>query len=1217
MNKLALKLSLVIALLPNFGGAVMAEERDAPKVFVQFSPEKGEYAGISLATELRQTDSLPVGEYRAKAKVVLTTEKTSDVVDSRVLEWREPAQPLEGVSGWQKREGAWIGMPPASLVLPFQVARDGGDRVVNLVDFDELWLDFGEAVPEESCRISMAVNVAAKSRKGGEEEGGIQELLLVSSSRETLSPMLSIDTARVNWKPRDNFYLAKREMGLGFDEDWRYTQDGKSAVIQRRFHQDIRNVEALDMLFAHGVAVDKVNIRVSGKGLPQSDELIVWEAMQKQIETIAEGTRVRLYLGGVVRARLAAAQKREGSAFLKEVVILIPGEAERVAAQRPLRGLVFQSMPGASPEGLAADISLPQRSETVSPGHRRLVIDLRPLVVKGWRGADIEKGIVILDPSDPMQYCGIKPTSLRLVALGEGQRPVPVGDVSRFGQALGGPFLMSPSEGVSLEWIESDAYLPFALLPVQAQEIGPANRELELAGWGLALQVSSTGKTKIEKESDGIVLTGVGGEVKLLWRRPVKLDGESRLMFRVPQGAEQIADAHAELEFDGGEKVSLGFVVNQALVLGSPERAGKTVRRMTIRLKMRETPFRLQSGDKSDDKSDDKLDAKLRYFLAERYKALNETSFRLKLGELLIFHPRLIQPGAVIHAPRPGLEFVPLVAADATAPEYALLTATDNRIHGVLPASDHPPDTLSWSTPVGQPAGALVALQFDHRMSMPVDEPCWLTVTLEGPGASVTRQLCPEGVQGKLVEPLAQLLGDLPPDTTVRSISWKVQLPAGRRQATSFDFQAHLGTVHAPSIADLLQKHALFRVGQHSYRPVALADEALKGLAQQGSAWLDLGPFDWEGGGVPIQLTDNHPYFRVTRVNLESSTAPTEEQWARLSGKDKHGGGDSPWPRRLLIFALLLLITAWARLRRDSLRRLRERGLSWIRAAWPPCRSIVAGLAGWVWRAALRCMPWANRAIGAFMLVPGLWLLGLMKSTPLTRGMVGFALVLAAGALWHELRWRYGSRREMAGSVTWWFGSPAGIPAFVLVLTAGATGWAAWSLGRGETYAALLPLVAAGYFYLPWLALIVRWVKSGNGATWAWAVLAMALYLLGLRYGVGRGENYFFTFGGLALALAGRAWLMSIRVRVEARWPLVAEKVYGGAGTVYFAGALIGLVLTALLMILKVEFLAEQVAVVVYYFLVAGVVLEILALRRESRREMTKGGETALRDTGL
>lgn len=1204
MKKAILDFCLAVVLMLPLSGVTDMEKSEAPEVFVQYqSANGGREVDLYMPTTLQRTDNLPPGNYLAKAKVTVTTEKVSEVVNSRILEWRAPAQRSEDVSGWLKKDGAWIWMPrtsPAPLVFPFEAVQVDGDRELKLTDFDELWLDFDESVPGESCRASLGMNIAAKDAKINEKESGIRKLRLVleaskalSPSLTALSPSLTTNPASANWRPKDNFYLAKRTLGLGFDEDWRYIQDGKNTVIQRRFHQDLRNVEVLDLLFAPGAAVGRVNIWVSWKDHLRSDELIDWDAISKQIEPTAEGTRVRLYLGGVVGARLIA-QKREGPAFLAEVVIFIPGEAERIAVQRPLRKLVFQSIPATSHAGRSEDtIYLPQRSELVFPGHRRLAIDLRSLAKKDLRGVGFEKGAMTLYPSDPMQYCGIRPTSLRLVTLGEGRRPVLVGDVSRFGQILGGPFLRQLSAGDVIEWIETDSYLPFALLPLQPQDIEPGDHELRFVGWGLGLHVSSASKVRIEKEpyrapekesdgtsekeSDGVALTGVGGEVRLLWTRPAKLDKESRLMFRVPQGAEHISDARAVIEFNGGEKAFVGFTPNQAVLLGNSKRVGKTIRRMTILLKMKEAPF------------------------------------KLRLGELLLFHPRPVQPSAAIHASRPNFEFIPLVAAEVKAPERMLHTASDNRVSGVFPAGSHPSGALFWSTPVRQPAGALVALQFDHRLSAVTDKPCWLAVTLNGMSKSVTRELCPEGTQGKLIEPLAQFVNDFSPDEIVRSISWKAQLSGSQRQAISFDFQTRLGTVRAPSVAGLMQDYALFNIHQKAYRPAALTDAALKDLARRGTAWLDLGTFEWQGGQMPLQLAGNHSYFRVSRVNLESNAAPTEEQLARLSGEDKHN--DSPWPRRLAMVGLILSVTIWAWLRRDSLRRLRERGFLWMRATWPRYRSVLARIAGRASGVAFRLKLWTNRAIGAFMLVPGLWLLGRMENVPLTRVLAGFVLILAVGSLWHELRWRYSRWRERAGSVAWWFGNSEKIPAFVLWLTTGATGWVAWNLGRGETSGALFTLVAVGYFYLPWLALAMRWVKTDTGATWAWAMLVAALYLLGLRYGTRTGENYFFTFGGLAAVLAGRAWLLSIRARFKARWPTVAEKVYGGAGTLYFAGALAGLVLTALLMALKLEPLAEQVAIVVYYFLVIGTVLEILALRRQSRRAAAEEAATTAKDS--
>lgn len=111
----------------------------------------------------------------------------------------------------------------------------------------------------------------------------------------------------------------------------------------------------------------------------------------------------------------------------------------------------------------------------------------------------------------------------------------------------------------------------------------------------------------------------------------------------------------------------------------------------------------------------------------------------------------------------------------------------------------------------------------------------------------------------------------------------------------------------------------------------------------------------------------------------------------------------------------------------------------------------------------------------------------------------------------------------------------------------------------------------------------------------------LALYAFGLLLRNGQGENYFFTFGGILAVFSWRALLRYARERIFQTLPTLADKIYGGKGTIYFTGALVGLLVTAGLLAFNLAPVAEQVAVVVYYFLVAGTVFEILALRRASK----------------
>ena len=75
--------------------------------------------------------------------------------------------------------------------------------------------------------------------------------------------------------------------------------------------------------------------------------------------------------------------------------------------------------------------------------------------------------------------------------------------------------------------------------------------------------------------------------------------------------------------------------------------------------------------------------------------------------------------------------------------------------------------------------------------------------------------------------------------------------------------------------------------------------------------------------------------------------------------------------------------------------------------------------------------------------------------------------------------------------------------------------------------------------------------------------------------------------------------------RCRKLFPAAAERVYGGAGSLYFSAALGMLVATAVALSFKFEPLAEQLAIVVYYCLVIGTVKEIWALRTGRQAEAT------------
>ena len=114
-----------------------------------------------------------------------------------------------------------------------------------------------------------------------------------------------------------------------------------------------------------------------------------------------------------------------------------------------------------------------------------------------------------------------------------------------------------------------------------------------------------------------------------------------------------------------------------------------------------------------------------------------------------------------------------------------------------------------------------------------------------------------------------------------------------------------------------------------------------------------------------------------------------------------------------------------------------------------------------------------------------------------------------------------------------------------------------------------------------------------------WVSASIILYLTGSYKISGRGENYWFTFGGMAAVMAWRALIRLVRPKLEEHWPATIKKMYGEGGMCYFSGFAVILIIVTVMIALGMERITEQVAVIGFYMLVVGVALEISVLFRE------------------
>ena len=116
---------------------------------------------------------------------------------------------------------------------------------------------------------------------------------------------------------------------------------------------------------------------------------------------------------------------------------------------------------------------------------------------------------------------------------------------------------------------------------------------------------------------------------------------------------------------------------------------------------------------------------------------------------------------------------------------------------------------------------------------------------------------------------------------------------------------------------------------------------------------------------------------------------------------------------------------------------------------------------------------------------------------------------------------------------------------------------------------------------------------------WWWLIVTLSLYVGDVLLSDMQAEDQYFTFGGMALIMWWRALVEYRKPYVESRWPGLSKKVYSRPGTKYFSGFVVIIFGVAVMLMLRLEPIANQLAFVGYCLLIVGVVLEILDLRKD------------------
>jgi hypothetical protein len=1151
------------------------------------TPDSTKQSGqLVLREGLRRLQSADAGgleKFSAKAQLAWVTQQQSVVANARDFMW--PTDLSHVAQGWtgQGSQYVWRGQLGRQTPLDLSLTTAITKQPFQLADYDGLWIDSTSTPGVNQCDIQFEFQGLLQSH----DKKKPSKTVMWRTARDTnLNVLEMLDTSNATFKAKDYSYLLGRVLGLASDEDWRFVQNQKNTVVQRRMHLKLDNAHALEIAFSAGTGVERVNLLVSRKDGHGGGELVEFAGLSP-VATLSDGRPgVRLDLRDALAKRFPREweenSKEAGTAsfYLQEVFLYFLGDPQTVAASKPVRRLTLL---GGAEKSLKVFSTLTSHVVSTNASWQRLSVDIRKLGTMG--DVDLTQANLRLYPPEDAASCTVRINDIRAVSTYNSQVPAFAKNLEGWAQRLGGPFvrllpeqeqveqpgivnflplstfslvknskfeaqkyLLSGSQEVALEikTIETNAPIPdFRVLTAAGKQVAFENKRISINN-GATLAFQGGGAT-ISRDGDSLVLKGESDSLEVTWPIATRLSENTWFYVGVTVGAEKIAYLSLTAEFADGHQILRRIEPNR--------------------------PFRIDSHGAQL--------SKLRLSLAFKTKP-----FRIELRELALFSPKiatydearsLALPLAMNVKPKPTLTEGSQILLES-GPGYATGLLGNGPVRFVTLLDKQ----LDWVQGFN--------LGFRFPLELADDGKCPLTMQLNWTNGQTLRQFCPANLEGSIFLPLANLLG---PENqgrnlgALKSIEWTVAASGSRvgggQEAFSLSFSVEGWSM--VSAMEQVRLSPLIRAGKEE----VYADMPKLGNALPDSNakrfWLPLGNAALENiaGMKGDILPVNHPLFKLSKVVAEPKQPLDTARWLTLL--DLPAPNSPPrWPILLLWGSVMALFwAAW------------EKGwwsISGLGRIFLGIGKVLFGLA----RIALQMqmhllwllLPWLNLIVGVLVLGPGLWLAGRLGAS-IQGGMVLSGLLLVILGVYSH--WRGATYRflhEKAG--------------FVLALSAGCAIWSLGHFGLKRNAAfGFLPLMGATYALLPLLyqRLLLWWQhKRHPFLLAAWSALTLMLYGIGLILKMGNGENYFFTFGGIAVMMATRELFLVAEPRFRKSLPNIANPVYGGAGSLYFSGALVLLVGTATLLSLKLESIAEQLAVVVYYCLVVGTVLEIVALRR-------------------
>jgi len=307
---------------------------------------------LSKSQDLNQAiySKNPTHTHQVKTNIIF---KKGRFTQSRPSEFslnqKEVTSNIANSRNWTHNNDSFIWNPdpqPFSTFLEIPLTQNTPDANLPNENFKEFQVAYQDLFPENPVSFRFNVTIDGKRFQTTAELPtndprfpGFQKKQL---SKGSIKVRKSIDITSAPWKAKNLLYLAKRKLGFQYDPVWRFAIDRHYTVFQRRFHENLKDITALELAFGPEVSqaqLDQVmcNFRLSHFDPAKSPFVFEAERLQNTIIETSNGKILRIELGDLVYQYF----KTRKNLFLEELIIFFPGDPKSITQSRPLKRVDF------------------------------------------------------------------------------------------------------------------------------------------------------------------------------------------------------------------------------------------------------------------------------------------------------------------------------------------------------------------------------------------------------------------------------------------------------------------------------------------------------------------------------------------------------------------------------------------------------------------------------------------------------------------------------------------------------------------------------------------------------------------------------------------------------------------------------------------------------------------------------------------------------------